>query len=71
MSLHPAAAPLDSLEGRGQREGRYVSLSQLLYSLFLYRRSGGQEQDNLLPDVNLMLSQQQEGHVNSTTTYQQ
>ena len=60
MSLHPAAALLDSLATQqmgGAKEG-VVGAEGV--------REGESTPDNLLPDVNLMLSQQ-DGVVNSTT----
>ena len=65
MSLHPAAALLDSLATQqmgGAREGGGVGNSIVTEG----GREGESTPDNLLPDVNLMLSQQ-DGVVNSTT----
>ena len=61
MSLHPAAAQLNALEQRQASSGPRVEDG---------RREQEREQDsNLLPDVNLMLSQQ-ESVVNSTSNFQ-
>jgi len=63
MSLHPAAALLDSLATQQQMGGGSVGANMV-------EVEGNREEestpDNLLPDVNLMLSQQ-DGVVNSTT----
>jgi len=70
MSLHPAAALLDSLATQqmgGSREG--VGAAGNLGGEgggVVASREGESTPDNLLPDVNLMLSQQ-DGVVNSTT----
>ena len=67
MSLHPAAAQLDALEAQQKQTSSGTSGGT----------SGGtsrgeeerdQEASHLLPDVNLMLSQQ-ESVVNSTTSF--
>ena len=64
MSLHPAAAQLDALE---QRQTTTTSGTTRVEE---GRREEQQEQEsNLLPDVNLMLSQQ-ESVVNSTSSFQ-
>ena len=57
MSLHPAAALLDSLATQQMGGGKEGAEGV---------REGESTPDNLLPDVNLMLSQQ-DGVVNSTT----
>ena len=71
MSLHPAAAQLDALEAQQKQTSSGTS------SATSGGTSGGtsrgeeerdQEPSNLLPDVNLMLSQQ-ESVVNSTTSF--
>ena len=71
MSLHPAAAQLDALEAQQKQTSSGTS------SATSGGTSGGtssrgeeerdQEPSHLLPDVNLMLSQQ-ESVVNSTTS---
>ena len=65
MSLHPAAAQLDALEQR-----QTTTTSGTTTRVEEGRREEQQEQEsNLLPDVNLMLSQQ-ESVVNSTSSFQ-
>ena len=63
MSLHPAAAQLDALEAQQKQTSSATSGGT---------SSRGEERDqeasHLLPDVNLMLSQQ-ESVVNSTTSF--
>ena len=70
MSLHPAAALLDSLATQqmgGSREGVAAAGGNLGEGGGVVgSREGEATPDNLLPDVNLMLSQQ-DGVVNSTT----
>ena len=71
MSLHPAAALLDSLATQqmgGSREGVAAAGGNLGEGGGVVGSREGEEAtpDNLLPDVNLMLSQQ-DGVVNSTT----
>ena len=70
MSLHPAAALLDSLATQqmgGSREGVVAAGGNLGEGGGVVGgREGEATPDNLLPDVNLMLSQQ-DGVVNSTT----
>ena len=62
MSLHPAAAQLDALEQKQTTSGTTRGEEG--------RREQEREQEsNLLPDVNLMLSQQ-ESVVNSTSSFQ-
>ena len=62
MSLHPAAAQLDALEQR-QTVGSGGQTSGTT------REEEREQESNLLPDVNLMLSQQ-ESVVNSTSSFQ-
>ena len=63
MSLHPAAAQLDALEQRQTTTSGTTRVEE-------GRREEEREQEsNLLPDVNLMLSQQ-ESVVNSTSSFQ-
>ena len=63
MSLHPAAAQLDALEQRQTTTSGTPRVEE-------GRREEEREQEsNLLPDVNLMLSQQ-ESVVNSTSSFQ-
>jgi len=71
MSLHPAAALLDSLATQqmgGSREGVGAAGGNMggEGGGVAASREGESTTDNLLPDVNLMLSQQ-DGVVNSTT----
>ena len=64
MSLHPAAAQLDALEQRQTSgSGGQTSASGTT------REEEREQESNLLPDVNLMLSQQ-ESVVNSTSSFQ-
>lgn len=58
MSLHPAAAQLDALEQKQTTSGTTRG-----------EEGRREEESNLLPDVNLMLSQQ-ESVVNSTSSFQ-
>ena len=64
MSLHPAAAQLDALEAQQKQTSSGTSGGT--------SGRGDEERDqepsHLLPDVNLMLSQQ-ESVVNSTTSF--
>lgn len=69
MSLHPAAALLDSLATQQQSgTGRDTAVSGSVLSDGVVRE-GEPTSDHLLPDVNLMLSQQ-DGVINSTTGLQ-
>ena len=63
MSLHPAAAQLDALEQR------QTSTSGTTRGEEGRREEEREQESNLLPDVNLMLSQQ-ESVVNSTSSFQ-
>ena len=64
MSLHPAAAQLDALEAQQKQTSGGTSGGTSSRG----EEERDQEPSHLLPDVNLMLSQQ-ESVVNSTTSF--
>ena len=64
MSLHPAAAQLDALEAQQKQTSSATSGGTSSRG----EEERDQEASHLLPDVNLMLSQQ-ESVVNSTTSF--
>ena len=67
MSLHPAAAQLDALEAQ-QKQTSSATNSATSGGTSSRGEERDQEASHLLPDVNLMLSQQ-ESVVNSTTSF--
>ena len=64
MSLHPAAAQLDALEAQQKQTSSATSSATSSRG----EEERDQEPSHLLPDVNLMLSQQ-ESVVNSTSSF--